>query len=160
MSPWTAGAWTLAAAGQPMLGAALAGWSIAALRRQVPQGEALRLAGLGHVRGGLGLARALRRAWAPAAVPLALTGRRSRAALAAAVAVPAVVDWYRRRPALDPARFTALNLADDLAYAAGVWAGCVRERSVRALLPDLRSASRRPGAPDLRARLTTIGGDP
>lgn len=156
MSPWTAGAWALAAAGQPLLGAAAAASSIAALRRQVPRGEALRLAGMGHVRGGLALARALRRAWAPAAVVLGVAGgrrtravlgvaggRRARAVLAAAVAVPGVVEWLHRRPALDPARFAALQLADDLAYAAGVWAGCARERSLRALLPDLRSAPRR-----------------
>ena len=160
MSPWTAGAWTLVAAGQPLLGAVAAGYSIAALNRQLPQGEALRLAGLGHLRGGLALTRALRRAWAPVAVTLALASRRSRPALAAAVVVPAVVDWLQRRPSLDPGRFAALGLADDLAYAGGVWAGCARERSARALLPDLRSASRR------RARQTNepvsapIGGDP
>ena len=159
MSPWTAGAWTLAAAGQPLLGAAAAAYSIAALRRQIPPDEALRLAGLGHLRGGLVLARALRRAWAPAGVILALAGRRrSRAVLAAAAVVPGLVDWLQRRPALDPARFAVLRLADDLAYACGVWAGCARERSARALLPDLRSASGR------RVRQTydpvsTIGGD-
>jgi hypothetical protein len=143
MSPWTAGAWALMAAGQPLLGAATAGYSVAALSRQVPQGEALRLAGLGHLRGGLALARALRRAWAPAAAIWAVTGRRNRAALAAIVAVPGLVDWLQRRPRLDPARFAALCLADDLAYAGGLWAGCARERSARALLPDLRSASQR-----------------
>lgn len=145
MSPWTAGAWILAAAGQPLLGAATAAYSIAAVHRQAPRGEALRLAGMGHVRGGLALARALRRAWAPAAVVVGVAGgRRARAVLAAAVALPGLVEWLQRRPALDPARFAALQLADDLAYAVGVWAGCVRERSLRALLPDLRSAPRRP----------------
>ena len=62
--------------------------------------------------------------------------------LAAAVVVPGLSEWFERRPAIDPARFTALRLADDLAYAAGVWTGCARERSARALLPDL--AVRRP----------------
>ena len=144
MSPWTAGAWALAAAGQPLLGVAAAAYSITAVHRQVPHGEALRLAGMGHVRGGLALIRALRRAWAPAAIVVGVAGgRRTRAVLAATVAVPGLVEWFRQRPALDPARFAALQLADDLAYAAGVWAGCVRERSLRALLPDLRSAPRR-----------------
>jgi mycofactocin system glycosyltransferase len=149
MSPWTAGAWTLTAAGHPLLGAAAAAYSIAAVRRQVPPGETLRLAGMGHVRGGLALARALRRAWAPAAGVLGVAGgRRARTVLAAAAVLPGLVDWLDRRPALDPARFAALRLADDLAYAAGVWSGCVREPSFRALLPDLRSAPRRPGATD------------
>ena len=144
MSAWTAGAWALAAAGQPLLAAATAAYSVAALRRQVPEGEALRLAVTGHVRGGLGLARAVRRAWAPAAVVLGIAGGRpARAVLAAAAVLPGLADWFDRRPALDPARFAALHLADDLAYAAGVWASCARERSLRALLPDLRSAPRR-----------------
>ena len=144
MSPWTAGSWALAAAGQPLLGAAAAAYSTAALHRQVPRGEALRLAGPGQVRGGLALARALRRAWAPAAVVVGIAGgRRARAVLAATAVVPGFVEWFQRRPALDPARFAALQLADDLVYAGGVWAGCAQERSLRALLPDLRSAPRR-----------------
>jgi hypothetical protein len=35
-----------------------------------------------------------------------------------------------------------LTLADDAAYGAGVWLGCVRTRSVRALLPRLVSGRR------------------
>ncbi|MCA1845381.1 MAG: mycofactocin biosynthesis glycosyltransferase MftF, partial [Actinobacteria bacterium] len=140
VSPWTAAAWSLAAAGQPLAGAAAAGYSTVALMTTVPPAEAARLAGLGHLRGGLALARAVRRAWGPAAVLLAMASPRSRPALAAAGVVPGLLEWFDRRPRLDPARFVALRLADDLAYAAGVWAGCARERSVRALLPDLRGA--------------------
>lgn len=148
VSPWTAAAWTLAAAGHPGFGAAAAGYSVAKLSGSLPTGEAVRLAGLGHLRGGLALARAVRRAWPLPAAVLATVSRRSRPALAAATVVPAVLEWRRRRPALDPVRFVGLRLADDLAYAAGVWAGCAREKSASALLPDLRSASARPGAPD------------
>jgi hypothetical protein len=164
MSPWTAASWALTATGHPALAAAAAGYSAAALagllsrrgarrwaraprpadeavgqweRTPLPVGEAVRLAGIGHLRGGLALARAVRRAWAPAAVLLAVAGRRSRPALAAVAVAPGLVEWFDRRPRLDPARFAALRLADDLAYAAGVWAGCARQRSVRALLPDL-----------------------
>jgi hypothetical protein len=72
-----------------------------------------------------------------------VASRRSRPALAAAVVVPGLLDWLDRRPRLDPARFLALRLSDDLAYAAGVWAGCARERSIRALLPDLGTAPSR-----------------
>ena len=35
-----------------------------------------------------------------------------------------MIDWVDRRPRLDPVRFAALRIADDLAYAAGVWLGC------------------------------------
>ena len=149
VSPWTAGAWAMVAAGQPDLGAAAAGYSAVRLagllpdpdrQHRLPAREAVRLAGLGHLRGGLALTQALRRAWAPAAVILAIKSRRSRPALAAAVVVPAALEWWQRRPRLDPVRFVGLRLVDDFAYAAGVWAGCARERSARALLPDLRSA--------------------
>ena len=153
VSPWTAAAWGLVAAGRPALGVAAAGCSVAALAGRsphrspvagpgrdavrLPGREAVRLVATGHLRGGLAIARALRRAWPPVAVALALVSRRSRPALAVAVVVPPLLDWLDRRPRLDPARFVALRLADDLAYAAGVWAGCARERSGRALLPDL-----------------------
>jgi mycofactocin glycosyltransferase len=79
---------------------------------------------------------------------LAAASRRSRPALAAAVVVPAALEWWERRPALDPVRFLGLRLADDLAYASGVWIGCGRERSAKALLPALRSAQVAAGAPD------------
>jgi mycofactocin system glycosyltransferase len=150
VSPWTTAAWGLVAAGQPLAGAAVAGYSIVTLTRRrstrhpgrwAPT-EIATLAAAGHLQGGLALARALRRAWAPAAVLLAAVSRRSRGAVAAAVVVPGLLDWHHRRPRMDPARFVALRLADDLAYAAGVWTGCARERSVRALLPDLVRAPR------------------
>jgi hypothetical protein len=52
----------------------------------------------------------------------------------------------------------ALGLVDDLAYAAGVWAGCARERSGRGLEPDLRSASRHPVRHTYQPLSGTIGG--
>jgi mycofactocin glycosyltransferase len=158
VSPWTAAAWVLFAAGQPLAGAAAAAYSTAALMTTVPPVEAARLAGLGHLRGGLALARAVRRAWAPLAVLVAITSRRSRPALAAAVVVPGLLEWIERRPRLDPARFVALRLADDLAYVAGVWAGCVRERSARALLPDLRNAHGGPVRQTVDPASASIGG--
>ena len=142
VSPWTAAAWGLVASGHPMLGVAVAGCSATVLTARLPASEAITLAGLGHVRGGLALARALRRAWPPLAVLVASTSPRARPALAAAAVIPGLLDWMQRRPPLDALRFVGLRLADDLAYAAGVWAGCVREGSARALRPDLRNASR------------------
>ena len=160
VSPWTAAAWGLVAAGQPLAGAAAAGYSTLALMTTVPPVEAARLAGLGHLRGGLALARAVRRAWAPLAVLIGFTSRRSRPALAAAVVVPGLLEWLDRRPRLDPGRFVVLRLADDLAYAAGVWAGCAREHSVRALLPDLRSARGGPVRQTNDPASASIGGRP
>ena len=185
LSPWTAAAWGLLAAGHPVGAAAAATYSIAALTGRLPPApplhrgrqpdstgrpepdpdqpgfgdagrtagrdagrlpatEAVRLAGLGHLRGGLSLARAVRRAWPLPALLLAVASRKSRPALAAAVVVPGIVDWVGRRPRLDPVRFAALRLADDLAYAAGLWAGCGRERSFSALCPHLGGARNHP----------------
>jgi hypothetical protein len=64
-------------------------------------------------------------------------GRRGRRIAAAALLVPAAVEYRRLRPDLDPLRWTILRTADDLAYGAGVWAGCLRHRSFAALRPRL-----------------------
>ncbi|WP_219943832.1 mycofactocin biosynthesis glycosyltransferase MftF [Iamia sp. SCSIO 61187] len=135
LSGWSGAAWALAAVGHPGLGALVAAGSTAALARKLgglddPAGEALRLAGRGHLLAGRAIAQAVRRAWLPAAVAAAVASRRLRPAVATAVLGPAVVDLVRRGPV--PA---ALHLADDAAYCAGVWAGSWRARTGRALLP-------------------------
>jgi mycofactocin system glycosyltransferase len=65
--------------------------------------------------------------------------RRSRLAAGVLAAAPPLTDWVRRRPPLDPLRWTALSLADDAAYGAGVWIGSLRSRSVDAVRPGLGS---------------------
>jgi hypothetical protein len=63
----------------------------------------------------------------------------------AAALVPPIVDWFRGERAVDPAAYVALRLLDDVAYGAGVWAGCARARTVVPLVPDLTSwPGRRP----------------
>ena len=51
--------------------------------------------------------------------------------------MPAGLDWWERRPALDPIRYGALRVLDDAAYCAGLWVGCLVEGTVGPLLPDL-----------------------
>jgi mycofactocin glycosyltransferase len=85
------------------------------------------------------------------AVPLwwplpALAVRRHRRAAAVVVLLPALVDWLRRRPRLDPVRYVAATVADDIAYGIGVWSGSIRGRTVAPLLPRV-SASRPTSAP-------------
>lgn len=138
---WSTAVWMLLLAGRARLAVGLAGGGAAALtlrlgRQRIPAREACRLAATSHLRAGLGLVRALRRAWPPAAVAMALTCRRRRPALAAAFAVSLLVE-RPLRAGVGPARFAAVRLLDDLAYATGVWAGCLRTRSGRALLPDV-----------------------
>jgi len=75
-------------------------------------------------------------------VPLALVSSRSRRILVVGVGWTVVDAWRLRterspRAALDPVRFAALTLLDDASYGAGVWAGCRRRGSWRALLPRL-----------------------
>jgi mycofactocin system glycosyltransferase len=143
VSAWTTGAWALLGLGFPAAGLAVAAGSSAALVPKLsglahPWREAARLAGLGHLYGGRAIADALRRPWWPLALAAALVSRRARRAVLAAATLPLLVEWWQDRPAgLDPARWVAVRLADDVAYGAGVWAGCVRARSSAALAPDL-----------------------
>jgi mycofactocin glycosyltransferase len=139
VSGWSAAAWGLVVAGAPAAGLALGAASTAALAPKLrnlrhPLRESVRLAGLGNLYAGRQVADALRRAWFPLAVPLALH-RRTRPALVAALVVPALIERAERRPALDVGRWTALRLADDLAYGAGLWSRSIADRSTAALRP-------------------------
>jgi mycofactocin system glycosyltransferase len=78
-----------------------------------------------------------------------------RLAAASLLAGPPLAQWARDRGG-DPLRFTAAALADQAAYGAGVYAGCLRERIIAPVLPviawkpfeGLRAA--RPGTPGHR----------
>jgi mycofactocin glycosyltransferase len=65
-----------------------------------------------------------------------------RAAAASLLLGPALDAWGRTRrsgpvtgPALDPVRFALGHIADDVAYGAGVWTGCVRARTLAPVTP-------------------------
>jgi mycofactocin system glycosyltransferase len=145
-SPWSVAAWGLAATGHPLAGLAVAGGTAAALARKLPSVDdplpvALGLAGQGHLAAGRLLARALVRPWWPVTLALValVPSRRLRAAVAAAVVVPPLVDWARDRPPLGAVPYVGLRVADDLAYGTGVWVGAVRARTAEPLVPDLTS---------------------
>lgn len=170
LSWWTAGAWAAALAGRPVTAAALTAAAVALLSRRLAAvtgerwplpppgggapggsrggsaawGLALRLAGGGTLAAARPLGSALSRTWWPAAVPAALAFRRLRAPALALVLVPPLLDWADRRPPLDPARYVAARLADDVAYSLGVWQGCLARRTLRPLLPVV-GARRPPG---------------
>ncbi|MQA96452.1 MAG: hypothetical protein GEV11_18045 [Streptosporangiales bacterium] len=155
MSGWSAAAWGLAAIGRPVLGVALTAAVTARLARRLepltgsPAPLAAKLAGAGTLRAGRLLGVTLARGWWPVALPAALKYRRLRPAVAAGILIPPLLDWYERRPGLDPVRYTAAGLLDDAAYAIGVWRGCLRERTAAPLLPRLwwRSPADSPGGP-------------
>jgi hypothetical protein len=74
----------------------------------------------------------------PVVIAALRTRRRGlRAGLLMLLLAPALEDWRERSSDLDPLRWTALWLADDAAYGAGVWTGCLRAGSLRALTPRL-----------------------
>ncbi|MGO8961226.1 MAG: mycofactocin biosynthesis glycosyltransferase MftF [Streptosporangiaceae bacterium] len=78
------------------------------------------------------------------AAPGGATARRRwgrRAAVASLLLGPPLSAYRQRRPALDPGRFTAAHIADDVCYGAGVWSGCRRERTIVPVTPVI---SRRP----------------
>jgi len=142
-SAWSVAAWGLAAAGHPVLGAGVAATSTGLLARRLstlehPTAVAARLTGLGHLGAGRLLASALVRPWWPLTL-LAARHRRLRPVAVAAAVVPPLLEWRRRRPPLDPVRWTALRLADDAAYSTGVWVGAWRSRTSEPLRPDLTS---------------------
>ena len=110
---------------------------------------ALAARGLGY--GALQLSAAVCRHYWPAALATAMVSRRVRRAVAAAAVVDSAYAWVTRRtpPAEDgspiddarplgPLGYMTLKRLDDLAYGAGVWAGAVRQRTLRPLRPDIR----------------------
>jgi mycofactocin glycosyltransferase len=130
-------------AGRPVLAAGIVAASAAHLARKVrplgiPARQAWRWSAGGTGWTVVGLGRAATMAWWPGLVALAATGRRGRRAAVALLVAPAVVEWLRKGPDLDLPRWVAASVADDLAYGAGVWSGCVRMRALGPLLPTLR----------------------
>lgn len=86
----------------------------------------------------VGLGRAL----TMLALPVLVAPRRTRRGAAAGVLLllaPPLVDWWRRRPSVDPLRWSVACIVDDVAYGAGVWVGCVRARTAGPLLPTFRA---------------------
>jgi mycofactocin glycosyltransferase len=71
------------------------------------------------------------------ALPAAVAVRWLRLPLAALILMPPLLDWLDRRPPLDPARYVAARLLDDVGYSLGVWQGCAERRTLRPLLPRL-----------------------
>lgn len=94
---------------------------------------------------GIRLATYVRRAALPVLGLAALRGHRaSQRALTTSFA-RYVVDWGRERPAVDPLRYAACRLADDLAYMSGLWRGMAEIGRPGPVLPHLvgRGASSR-----------------
>ena len=161
-SAWSAGVWALLLARKPLLATGVLATSIAVLAHRLsglvdePVKEATQIAGGGTFRSALPALGGLARAWSPALV-LCLFWRHTRRAAAVALLAPGFDDWRSSRGELDPIRFTALHAADDVAYGAGVWLGCLRERTLAPLVPRIAFRARIWSNQSLRAQL---GGAP
>jgi hypothetical protein len=81
---------------------------------------------LGRLAGGVG---------APVALTVAAGSARARRPIVLLTLLPALREWRERRPALDPLRWLLAARVDDAAYAAGVWWGALRARTVEPLRP-------------------------
>ncbi|MFN8052402.1 MAG: mycofactocin biosynthesis glycosyltransferase MftF [Acidimicrobiales bacterium] len=141
-SRWSVAVVGLAAAGHPVAALGLAGWTVAAMRRKLgalddASAVSLRLVALGHLGFARQVARASVRPWLPFTLVAALVSRRARRLAAVAILVEPLTSWRRRRPDVGLPAWSALSLADDVAYSVGVWAGCIRRRSWGALRPEI-----------------------
>ena len=141
LTPWPTASWLLLVLGRPLPALACAAVPAALLHRRLrPTGLARRACVATAVRataqGVLATAGGLGGAGTVVTGPLllGLLARRStRRTAAVLLLAPPLLEWCRRRPALDPVRWTAVRLVDDGAYAAGVWRGCWNARTLAPL---------------------------
>lgn len=141
LRPWPTAAAALLLAQRPT--AALAATVLPAAtftrrmhRHGVPPSQAIAWSAgaVGHTL--VGISRAATALAGPALLA-GLASRRTRLAAATLLAAAPLADWARRRPPLDPVRWTAACIADDAAYGLGVWQGVIRERTLAPLLPTV-----------------------
>jgi mycofactocin system glycosyltransferase len=143
LRPWPTAVAVAVVTGHPAAALVVLAGSTAALARQlrgrgVPVGRSLAWSAQGAGWTLVGMGHALTTVVGPVVVAGALRRRRWAVAAGLLMALPPVVDWWRRRPTLDPVRWTVASLADDMAYGAGVWLGCLGEGSFGPLVPKLR----------------------
>jgi len=147
LDPWPA--MTLAAllARRPVAAGAAFALSVLSTNRSlrahdVPSSGIVRVRATAVARTWLGVGRYATQYATPLLLGLLLAGGRGRwgrrAAVASLLLGPPLAAWATRRPAIDPIRFATLALADDVAYGAGVWAGCVRHRTITPLRPTVK----------------------
>ena len=146
LRPWPTAVTVSVLARRPVAALALLAGSTLSLTRQVhrfgvPTALALRWSAEGAAGTAVGLGRALTELWGPVLVVAALRNRKGAITAAMLVAVPPLVEWWRRHPPLDPVRWSLAAVADDVAYGAGVWWGCIRDRTAGPLVPRVRPRS-------------------
>jgi GT2 family glycosyltransferase len=144
LQPWPAATVFAGLARRPAVAAAgtVAAWLdiTAAVRRAGVPADGAPGAALTSIRQAwLGVGRYAGQFAAPVLVTaLAAPGRKRagrRAAAASLLLGPALAAYAERRPRLDPVRYALAHIADDVCYGAGVWVGCLRERTIVPVTP-------------------------
>jgi mycofactocin glycosyltransferase len=142
LHPWPALTVAALLARRPVLAAAACAAAVTTMRATLRRADVptaglvpATLRAVGQTWSGIG--RYATQFAAPALLVAIRAGPGRRFAAAALLLAPPLADWLRTRPPLDPLRFTAGRIADDVAYGCGVWAGCARTRSLRAVRPRL-----------------------
>jgi hypothetical protein len=159
VDPWPA--MTVAALLSRRPAAALAWFalSVLATRRvlrahDLPTPGAWRVDATAAVRTWLGAGRYATQYATPVLLACLLGGGRARwrrrAAAVSLLVGPGLAAWARHPSVLDPVRYVSATVADDMAYGAGVWAGCVKHCTVAPLRPEVRWQSH--GLPSRRAQ--------
>ncbi|WP_330185043.1 mycofactocin biosynthesis glycosyltransferase MftF [Nocardia sp. NBC_01503] len=148
------------------------GASVLATRRtlrqlDLPTDEAPRTAVIGLRQTWLGLGRFMIQFTGPGLAALLVVRdprparRRFRRVAAASLLLGTpVTAYFTTRPRLDPIRFVLGQLADHTVYGAGVWAGCLRHRTLVPITPILARPPRRIGGattPSTAPRSTSEG---
>ncbi|OLZ42964.1 mycofactocin biosynthesis glycosyltransferase MftF [Amycolatopsis keratiniphila] len=158
LHPWSILTVAALLARRPLLAATAFGGSVASMVDQlhandVPQAGAVRVMATAAGQTWLGCGRYATQFAAPVLAALMVPGGRRRwgrrAALASLLLGPPLAGWVKRRPALDPVRYTVAAVADDIAYGSGVWAGCLTHRTAAPLRP---AVVRRPLRFDLKGK--------
>jgi mycofactocin system glycosyltransferase len=133
LPPWPTAPVVLLLGRRPLLAAGVAAWTTVRLDRQLEDlPTSARVVASSAVGSAIGLGRAL-----ALVGPLGWLVARDRRA-AALLFAPPLLEWWQRRPAVDPVRFTGSVLLGQSAYGAGVLMGCLRHRTVVPLLPRRR----------------------
>ncbi len=142
INPWSLGIWILVAMRKNIIALGIAGWTTVSLAKKLtalPNNylESARLVALGHWHAGTAIAKAAARVWLPALLVASLFSKRLRRFMLGSAMLPPLIDWIRKRPRLDPVRYVVLRIWGDLAYAIGVWEGCIEHRNEKPLLPRI-----------------------
>lgn len=157
VQPWHAATALAALTGRPVPTATAFGLSVLATRRTLrrvglPTTGAVGTAGNGLHQTWLGLGRFMIQFAGAGVAGLLISGagtrqrRRFRRAVATSLLLGTpLATYFRQRPRLDPIRFVLGQLADHAAYGAGVWAGCLRHRTIVPITPVLARRPRRTG---------------